>query len=61
MADTCESVALNVCKKLLAQNRAAYNAVSPVGGNSVQEGYRNNTQKILEEQKDLLDILVEGK
>ena len=46
-------------EKLVQFNRDAYDAVSLVGGNSVQDSYKWNTQKILDEQKQLLDTFVE--
>ena len=46
-------------EKLVELNRSAYGAVSQVGGNSVQDSYKYNTQRILDDQKKLLDIFVD--
>ena len=59
MADNTEAtvtMSVAVLNKLIKLNRDAHDAVSPVGGNSVQEAYKNNTFKVLDEQKELLEI-----
>ena len=44
--------------RLITLNRGAYAAVSQVGGNSVQDSYKHNTQKELDTQLELLNIFV---
>ena len=59
MADQDEKTIImskTVLTKLLALNKQAHDAVSPVGGNSVQESYKLATFKVLDEQKELLEI-----
>ena len=46
-------------EKLVQLNRDAYGAVSLVGGNSVQDSYKWNTQKILDDQKELLEVFID--
>ena len=58
-ANNGESVSQKVFEKLIDLNRDAYAAVSEVGGNSVQDSYKRNTQNILNEQKQLLEVFVD--
>ena len=46
-------------EKVMKLNVDAQNAVSLVGGNSVQDSYRDNTLTVLREQKTLLDVFQE--
>ena len=50
------TMSVAVLEKLIKLNRDARDAVSPVGGNSVQETYKLNTFKVLDQQLELLDI-----
>ena len=52
------TMSIPVLNKLVNLNRKARDAVSAVGGNSVQEGYRNNTFAALDEQYQLLEVFV---
>ena len=59
MADEQENtvtMSVAVLEKLIKLNRDARDAVSPVGGNSVQETYKLNTFKVLDQQFELLNI-----
>ena len=49
-------VSVRVVKQLVKLNRDAKGAVSLVGGNSVQDGYRDNTTAILDKQYELLEV-----
>ena len=59
MTDNSKTLDEKVWGKLLQQNRDAYAAVSLVGGNSVQDSYKYNTQRILDEQKQLIEIFID--
>ena len=58
MADepTVVTMSKAVLDKLIKLNRDAHAAVSLVGGNSVQDGYRDNTFKVLDSQLELLTV-----
>ena len=61
MADKPEAtitMSVAVLNKIIKLNRSAYEAVSEVGGNSVQDGYKRNTQSVLDQQQELLEIFV---
>ena len=49
-------MSVTMLEKLMQLNRDAHDAVSAVGGNSVQEGYRNNTFVKLDEQYKLMEV-----
>ena len=55
---TVVEMSVQVLDKLLQYNKDADSAVSQVGGNSVQDGYRNNTRDILGKQKELIEIFI---
>ena len=59
MAETHDdtiTMSVAVLEKLIKLNRDARDAVSPVGGNSVQETYKQNTFKVLDQQFELLEV-----
>ena len=61
MADPTDPVVtmtLTVLTKLIALNSEAVAAVSLVGGNSVQDGYRENTKQVLAQQKTLMEVFL---
>ncbi len=56
--DKLIEMSVSVLNKLIKLNKDADSAVSLVGGNSVQDGYRDNTRDILNKQLELLDIFI---
>jgi len=56
--DNVIEMSVSVLNKLIQFNKDAEKAVAPVGGNSVQEGYKKNTIAALEKQRELLDIFI---
>ena len=52
------TMSVAVLNKLVKLNEDAKSAVSLVGGNSVQDSYRDNTIKVLDEQHTLLEVFV---
>ena len=63
MGDNNETITMSVSvlNKLIELNKQAKEKVSPVGGNSVQISYRNNTIEVLNEQMQLLEVFAPGK
>ena len=57
--DATVTISQRVIAKLVALNRDAKNEVSLVGGNSVQDSYRNATVAKLDEQYQLLEVFVD--
>ena len=57
--DATVTISQRVIAKLVTLNRDAKNEVSLVGGNSVQDGYRNATVAKLDEQYQLLQVFTD--
>ena len=56
--DPTVTMTLTVLNKLIALNSEAVAAVSLVGGNSIQDSYREDTKKVLAQQKTLMEVFI---
>ena len=55
-SDATVTISMKAMHRIVELNRSARKAIEPAGGNSVQEGYRNNCIGKIDEQYQLIEV-----